>query len=413
MKAKQVSIWKSLLSKKMLITMLMGFSSGLPLLLTGKTLQLWMADVGVDLKTIGFFAMAGIPASFKFLWSPLMDRFSIQGFGRRRTWLVISQISLTVALLIVASTDPKNNLYQMAVMAVLVAFFSASQDVAVDAYRRESLDDSELGLGSTFYVYGYRIAMYISGGVAILLAAKMSWSSVYYIMAAMMAVGLVTTFWAPEPVVDQPMPKSMREAVVEPFKEFLSRHGAILILLFIILYKIGDNMAGGMLNPYYIKMGYSKEEIAYVAKTLGLVSTLSGSFLGGALILRLGLYNSLWLFGLLQATSTAMFAVLSVIEKSTVVFASVVVAEDLTGGMGTAAFVAFMGSMTNKKFTATQYALLSSFMGVPRTIFSSYSGMLAELLGWQYFFVSCGLMAIPGLIMIYFMKRLNQNTTIS
>ncbi len=295
----------------------------------------------------------------------------------------------------------------MALAVVLVTFFSASQDIVVDAYRRESLTTEELGMGSTLYVYGYRAAMWISGGFALGLAEFMSWSQVYQIMALFMGVGVLTSLWATEPKVHS-VPQTAYESVIEPIVEFFSRNksSAALILLFILFYKMGDTIAGNMLTPFYLKMGYTKLEIAGIAKTLSLPFTLLGGFLGGLLVLKFGLMRSLWTCGILQAVSTLAFVILNVADKSLLSLGSVILFEDVTGAMGTAAFVAFMASFTNRKYTATQYALLTSLSGVPRTFIAAPAGFLAEAPGWSMFFIVCALVAIPGLLMIPLMKNL-------
>ncbi len=398
--------WRSLANKPMLVTLLMGFSSGMPLLLTLRTLQAWMTDVGVDLKTIGIFALAGLPYSLKFLWSPFFDRYQVLGLGRRRGWLLLAQIGLMISIGAMAFIDPKLDTALMATLAVIVSFFSASQDIVIDAYRRESLADEDLGMGSTFYIYGYRIAMWISGALAIGLAAFVSWNQVYLIMSAVMLIGVATTFWASEPTIEAAPPKTLQEAVIDPFKEFLSRRGALLILAFILLYKVGETMAGSMLTPFYFKMGYTKLEVATIAKSFSVIFTLTGSFIGGFVVQKKGIPFALWTFGIAQSFSTLMIAALTTVDKNLLVLGGIICIEDLATAMASAAFVAFMASMTNKKFSATQYALLSSFMGVPRVILASPTGYLAESLGWMGFFIFCAVITIPGIMMIPFMTKL-------
>jgi PAT family beta-lactamase induction signal transducer AmpG len=394
------SVWKSLWTKPMLVTLLMGFSSGIPLLLTLRTLQAWMTESGVDLKTVGIFVLAGTPYSLKFLWAPFMDRYNLFGFGRRRGWLLVTQFGLIMALMLMAITNPKDQTWLMAFFAFLVSFFSASQDIVVDAFRRESLPDEDLGLGSSFYYYGYRIAMWVSGGAALAMAEFTSWKNVYFIMAATIFVGIFTTIWSEEPESSANTPKSLREAVVEPFMEFISRSGAWYILSFVLLYKIGDVMAGNMLTPFYLKMGYSKLEIAAIAKTMNLPITIIGGFIGGAAVHNWGIKKCLWIFGILQIIATFAFNLLLFTGHSLWSLGTVIIIEDLATSMATAAFVAFMASMTNKKFSATQYALLSSLMGVPRNVLSAPTGYLIEALGWFGFFSFCTLVAIPGMLLI-------------
>lgn len=392
----------------MLITLLMGFTSGIPLLLTLSTLKAWMTEVGVDLKTIGIFSLAGLPYTLKFLWAPVFDKYAPLGFGRRRGWLLIAQIGLILTLCATAMVDPKEQTWTLALMTILVSFFSASQDVVVDAYRRESLPDSDLAIGSTLYIYGYRTAMWVSGGFALGLATYVSWSNVYFIMAGTILVGLVTTIWAPEPEISSSTPRTIFEAVIDPLLEFLKRHGAWSMILFILLYKLGDTMAGSLLTPFYLKMGYSKLEIAAIAKTFSLPVSLFGGFIGGVLTYKWGIIRSLWIFGFLQLASTFGFSLLLSFEHDLTALAAVILFEDLTGSMGTAAFVAYMMSLTNKRFTATQYALLTSLMGIPRTVLSAPTGILAEQMGWFWFFTFCAVIAIPGLFLIKVIQKQNE-----
>lgn len=395
------SILESIFNRRMLIVLLMGFSSGLPLLLIGGTLKAWLRTEGLDLTTIGLFALAGFPYTVKFLWSPLIDRFTLLSMGRRRGWLLVSQIALMIAIGSIALSDPASSLARVAMLAVLVGFFSASQDITVDAYRREILSDEELGLGSSLAINGYRFAIYVSNAGALILAGTFSWEMTYLIMAALMLVGILTTLLAPEPVTGIMPPKTLREAVIGPFLEFFARKGALTILAFILLYKIGDSMANEMLNPFYIDMGFSLVEIGAIAKTLALAGTFGGAALGGILMLKLGISRSLWVFGALQALSTACFFFLAQVGKSIPLLATVIGFETLTGGMGTAAYVAYMASITDKRFTATQYALLTSIMGIPRVFAGAVTGILAEYLGWGGFFLFCTLAAIPGLAVLH------------
>ncbi len=399
---------KALKKKSMWVALAMGFSSGLPLLLTLRTLQAWMVDEGVDLSVIGIFALVGVPYTFKFLWSPIMDRYVPKFLGRRRGWLFISQIGLIAATLGIAMISPKTDPWMVAFFAVLIAFFSASQDIVVDAYRRESLLDNELGLGSSLYVYGYRIAMWVSGALALILADHIPWKMVYMVMAAGMLIGVLVTLWAEEPKTGVAPPKTLRESVVDPLLDFMGRNGAWMMLIFILLYKVGDTMAGSMATPFYLMTGFTKTEIGVVAKTFGFFSSLGGALIGGFFVLRYGIHKSLWVFGILQALSTLCFAGLATVGAQIWALTVVVIFEDASGGMGTAAFAAYMASLTNKKFTATQYALLTSVMGIPRVLISAPTGYLAEAMGWIGFFVLCALIAIPGLLLLTRMPKYEQ-----
>lgn len=395
-----MKLMKAIFEKNMFITLLMGFSSGLPLLLTGKTLQVWMTEEGVDLKTIGLFALVGLPYSLKFLWAPLFDRYTLPFLGRRRGWLLVNQLALAGAIGAMALTQPKDQLWWVAALCLVVSFFSASQDIVVDAFRRESLRDEQLGMGSTLYIYGYRVAMYVAGAGALYFAQFLSWKTAYLIMAAGISIGVITTFFADEPKNELPAPKSLKEAVVDPFREFLGRTGAFEILLFILLYKIGDTMAGAMANPFYVQLGYSKVEIATIAKTFGLFSALGGGFVAGLVLIKVGIVKGLWIFGALQALSTAGFAVLANLGYSIPGLTWVIAFEDFTGAMGTAAYAAYLASQTDKRFTATQYALLTSLMALPRTFLAAPTGWMAETMGWSTFFVFCTVAAVPGMLLL-------------
>lgn len=399
------SIWTVVFSGRMLVAGLMGFSCGLPLLLTLSVLQAWMTEEGVELATIGLFALVQLPYTLKFIWAPLTDRFTPPFLGRRRGWLLTFQTLLMLAIVALGLTEPAANPWLVAFCALLVTFFSASQDIVVDAYRREALADDELGLGASLYVNGYRLGMLLAGGGGLILADFVPFQVVYLLLGATMLIGLLTTLLAPEPLAHQgASPRTLRAAVVEPFIEFFRRDGALWLLAFILLYKLGDSMASAMTTPFYLDIGFSKSEIGAVVKLFGFWATIAGGLIGGVLILRTGLYRSLWYFGLLQAISTAGFAALAVIGHNTSALAAVIAFENLSGGMGTAAFVGFMAALTDRRFTATQYALLSSLMGVPRVLASAPTGYLAEGLGWVGFFLFCTLIAVPGLMILLHFK---------
>ncbi len=388
----------------MLITLMMGFASGLPLLLTGSVLQAWMKDEGVDLTTIGLFALVGLPYTLKFLWAPLIDRYTPGLLGRRRGWLLISQVCLILSILLLSLSKPAVSPVGIGIAALLLTFFSATQDIVIDAYRREALHDRELGLGASFYVNGYRVGMLLASGGGLILADLIPFRQVYQFMAVIMLIGIVTTLLAPEPDPTAGKPRTMREAVVEPFLEYFRRQDALLILFFILLYKVGDTMASHMSTPFYLDMGFSKSEIGTVVKLFGFWATLAGGFIGGLLLLRVGIYRGLWMFGILQGLSTAGFALLAVIGYNLGGLAAVIAFENFSGGLGTAAYVAFMAGLTNKRFTATQYALLTSFMGIPRVIVATPTGLMAETMGWMSFFIFCASIAIPGLLLLRWLQ---------
>ena len=393
-------MFKVIFSRRMFVSFLMGFACGLPLPLTSGLLQAWMKKAGIDLTMIGLMALVGLPYTLKFLWAPFIDRFTISSMGRRRGWLLLAQIALVFSIAGLGFIKPAQYPVIMILAALLVTFSSASQDIVVDAYRREDLADEELGLGSSFYINGYRIGMLLASGGGLILADYLSFKTAYMIMAACMLPAIVTTLLTPEPSIAAGTPKTMREAIVEPLSEYFSRENAVLILAFILLYKIGDTMASAITTPFYLDLGFSMKEIGAIVKVFGLGATIAGSLIGGMLMLRLGINRSLWIFGFLQGISVAGFAVLARIGYSLPALSGVIVFENLTGGMGTAAYAAFMGSITNKKFTATQYALLSSLMGVPRVLASAPTGFLAKHMGWENFFIFCVFIAIPGMLLL-------------
>lgn len=399
------NIIKEIFSRKMLVCLLLGFASGLPLLLTGGTLKLWLAEAKVDITTIGYFSWVGMMYSLKFIWAPLLDSVALNNLGRRRSWMIFMQFGLALSLFALGQIDPMTSLTTMAAVAVVVAFFSATQDIAIDAFRREYLDENELGLGSTMNMYGYRIAMLVSGGLAVALADHMSWQNVYLVMALLMGMGVVATLIAPEPQAHLLPKRTFYDSVVGPFKDFLSRDGSFIILLFVFLFKLGDALSGSMLNPFYKEMGFEKTDIALIAKTFGLASSLVGLFIGGVVIYYVGILRSLWFFGILQALSTASFALITYTGPQNWALAFAVIFEDISSGMGSAAFVAFMASITNKKYTATQYAILSSIATLGRNFFSGFAGHMVKALDWANFFYVCALIAIPGMIFLFVMTK--------
>ena len=395
------------LEKKMVITLVMGFVSGVPLLLTITLLQAWLTDAGIAKSTIGLFALVGLPYSLKFLWAPVFDRYIINALGRRRGWLIVSQVALIVSIIGLGMTNPSLSAFNVAVLALLVTFFSASQDIIIDAYRRESLLDEEQTLGASAYVLGYRIGALAAGAGGLILADYISYQLVYMFMAIIMLIGVSATIIADEPLQEDE-PKSLKDAVINPFTEFFNRKGyksAILILLFVLLYKVGDTMAHSLSTNFYLDIGFTKSQIGTVVKIFGLVATLIGAFLGGLISLRIGLYKSLIIFGLFQAIATLGFSVLAVLGNYISLLMIVISLENLAAGMGYTAYLAFIANMTNKEFTATQFALMTALMSIPRTFFSGSSGYLVEMMDWQMYFIFCSLIAIPALIILMKIKR--------
>lgn len=391
---------KQIFSYRMLIMLLMGYSAGLPLLLIGSTLQAWLTDSQVDLTTIGFVSLIGLPYTVKFLWSPILDRYHLPFFGRRKGWMVLFQALLVLTIFCLSLVNPKDDLWLVGGIAFGIAFFSASQDIMIDAYRREILPDEELGLGNSLYVSGYRLGMIVAGAFALYLADQIQWTMVYQVMALFALPTILFTIIAPKEG-SYVAPADMKEAIVGPLKEFFSRRGALIFLLFILLYKVGDQMAANMTTPFILQIGYTKTDIAYVAKTFGMIATIIGGLVGGVMLLKINLKISLVFFGILQAASTLGFAFLVHLPVSFLSLASVIAFENLAAGMGMAAYGAYMLSLTNKKFTATQYALLSSLMGITRVIIPAPTGYMADILGWEMFFIVCTLMAIPGMLLLY------------
>ncbi len=393
--------------KKMVITLVMGFVSGVPLLLTITLLQAWLTDEGIAKSTIGLFALVGLPYSLKFLWAPIFDRYVVNALGRRRGWLLLSQIALIIAIIGLGMTNPSLSAFNVAILALLVTFFSASQDIVIDAFRRESLLDEEQTLGASAYVLGYRIGALAAGAGGLILADYLSYQLVYMLMATIMLIGVMATIIADEPIQEDE-PKSLKDAIINPFTEFFNRKGynsAILILLFILLYKVGDTMAHSLSTNFYLDIGFTKTQIGTVVKVFGLVATLIGAFLGGLISLRIGLYKSLIIFGIFQAVATLGFSVLAAFGNYISLLMIVISLENLAAGMGYTAYLAFMANMTNKEFTATQFALMTALMSIPRTFFSGSSGYLVEMMDWQIYFIFCSLIAFPALIILMKIRR--------
>ena len=385
----------------MLVSFCMGFSCGLPLLLTITVLQAWMQEEGVDLTVIGLMGLVGLPYTVKFLWAPFLDRYTLPLLGRRKGWLLLFQILLAGAIAGMGLVSPAQYPWALAGAAFLVTFFSASQDIVVDAFRREDLSDEELGLGSSLYVNGYRVGMLLASGGGLIMADYVSFTMVYLILSLCMVPGIITTLLVREPQVTDPPPANMVAAVIEPLKEYFSRTHAIWILAFILFYKIGDSMAMNMTIPFYLDLGFTKTQIGSVVKLFGFWATIIGGLAGGIWMLHIGINRALWIFGFLQALSIAGFVILAQVGANWYLLAGVIAFENISGGMGTAAYTAFMASITNKKFTATQYALLTSLMGIPRVVAGAPTGYLAKIMGWEGFFIFCTLMAIPGLLLLF------------
>ena len=393
-------------NRRVAAVLLLGFSSGLPLALTAGTLQAWLAVENVDITTIGLFTLAGQPYIYKFLWAPFMDRFAPPLFGRRRGWILVAQIALLVAIAFMGTLSPRDTPWLLGGTALVVAFLSASQDIVVDAYRTDVLNESERGAGAAIFVMGYRVAMLVSGGLALVLADQvLGWSGMYFLMAVMMIVGMVATWFAPEPEDAGRAPASLTAAFVEPLREFLSRNGAWLLLLLIVLYKLGDAFAGTLTTAFLIRgVGFSATDVGAIYKVLGLGATITGALAGGAWMAGLGLYRALMIFGVLQAVTNLGFMALAITGKSYALMVAVVAAENLCGGMGTAAFVALLMTLCNHRFSATQYALLSALAAVGRVYVGPASGYLVVAIGWAPFFFFTFLIALPGLWLLWLLR---------
>ncbi|MGH7471906.1 MAG: AmpG family muropeptide MFS transporter [Longimicrobiales bacterium] len=390
----------------------LGFASGLPLFLTSRTLQAWMTKSGVDLTTIGLFSLVALPYSLKFLWAPLLDRFTPPFLGRRRGWLLITQIALMVAIFAMSLRDPRTGLQMVAINALIIAFLSATQDIGVDAYRTDILEYREMGTGAAMWVLGYRVALLVTGALALVLADKMPWPAVYAVMAALMIIGIITTFLAPEPALRGAPPKTLTDAVKLPFQEFFQRAGvmrAVAILAFIVLYKLSDYMAQNMAIPFLLQTGFTQTQIGTIQGGIGLGATIVGVLAGGVMSSRLGINRSLWVFGGLQAVSNLMYYLLAVAGKNSTLLVVAMVVENFCTGLVTAGFLAFLMSLCSVRFSATQFALLSSLMSASRDIVVTPAGAIAEAVGWPMFFIITLLAGIPGLAMLPIFAAWNQD----
>jgi PAT family beta-lactamase induction signal transducer AmpG len=395
----------ALLQRRLAVMLPLGFISGLPLALTAGTLQAWLTAEGVDLKTIGIFTLVGLPYTLKFMWAPLIDRIVPPWLGRRRGWMLVTQACVAVGLVLMAMTQPREHPERMAAFALLVAFLSASLDIVFDAYRTETLQANERGLGAAIWVNGYRVALLVAGAGSFLLADYAGWPMTYLVMAAVMAAGLAAVIVSPEPESSAAPPKTFAEAVGAPLSEFFSRPQALTLLAVVVLYKLGDAFAAALQTAFLMGgMGFSATEVG-TAKGLGIGATLAGALIGGAMMLRRSLVGSLLVFGAFQALSNLGFVVLAVAGKSTAVLLGVVVLENLTGGMGTAAFVALVMSLCDPRYTATQFALLSSLEALGRVFAGRPSAELVHLLGWTQFFVVTFVAALPGLWAVWLLRR--------
>ena len=416
------SIRQQIFTRPMLICIFTGFTSGLPLYFLINLIPAWLRSEHIDLKTIGLFALIGLPFTWNFVWSPLMVAVRLPLLGRRRGWMLVTQISLIPALAAYAFLSPQQHIPLIMTLSVLVAFLSASQDIVLDAFRREILPDNQLGLGNSIHVNAYRIAALVPGSLSLILSDLMPWHSVFIITSLFMLPGLLMTlFLAQEPKLPPGVPKTLRQTVVEPFHEFFTRKGvtqALLVLLFIFLYKLGDSMATALATPFYLDMGYSKSDIGLIAKNAGLWPSVIFGIIGGIWMLKLGVNKALWLFGVVQVVTILGFVWLAGFGHFDVItaterwmLAAVIGAEAIGVGLGTAAFVAYMARETNPAFTATQLALFTSLAAVPRTFINALTGYLIEWLGYVNFFWLCFFLAIPGMLLLFKVAPWNGETS--
>ena len=403
------SPWRALANRRMLICVLTGFSSGLPLYLLLNLVPAWLKTEGLSLKAIGAFALIQFPYTWKFVWSPFLDRYALPLLGRRRGWMGATQVLLLGGIAWLGTLSPTSELGMVIGLTALIAFLSATQDIVLDAYRRELLPEIELGIGNAIHVNAYKLAGLVPGSLSLVLADHLPWQQVFLVTALFMAPGLAMTLMVKEPVTASGAPRTLRDAVVEPFREFFGRHGvrsALVVLAFIFLYKLGDSLCTALATPFYLDMGFSKTEIGLIAKNAGLWPSVIGGLLGGLWMVKLGINRALWVFGVVQWVAIYGFAWLAWLGPAESdaarlgVLAVVIGLEALGVGLGTTAFVAYMARTTHPAYTATQLALFTSLMAVPRTFINASAGWLVEAMGWYNFFLLCGVLAIPGMLLL-------------
>ncbi len=398
------SFKEAILNRRMLICVFTGFTSGLPLYVLIQLVPAWLRVEGVGLAEIGLFALVGFPYTWKFFWSPIMDRYTLPLLGRRRGWMLVTQVALLISIAAMGFVRPELSIWTVAYLAGAVAFFSASQDIVLDAYRRELLPDIELGIGNAIHVQAYRLAGLVPGALALILADFLPWHIVFAVVALFMGVGLVLTLIIQEAIVNPSLPQTLREAVVEPFREFIDRKGlggAAIILAFMFFYKLGDNMATALQSPFFLDVGFTLTQIGAISKVAALVAVTVGGLGGGIIMIKLGINRALWLFGVVQVISILGFALLSTVGANPWVLGGVVAFEYLGVGLGTAAFTAFIARTTNPVFAATQFALFTALAAVPRTFANSVTGIIVEQIGWTTFFLLCTVLAMPGMLLLF------------
>lgn len=392
-----------LLNRRMLICIFTGFASGLPLYILISLVPAWLRTEGVGLKEIGLFTLIGLPYTWKFFWSPLLERYPLPLLGRRRGWMLLTQISLLCSIAVLPQFNTTTQLWPLAALCALIAFLSATQDIVIDAYRRELLPDVELGLGNSIHVNAYRIAGLVPGSLSLILADFLPWDTVFLITAAFMSIAIVLTLSIREPNHPNPAPATLQAAIVEPFREFFQRLGlsqALLVLSFMFLYKLGDNMATALATPFYIDMGFELSQIGIIAKHAALWPMIVGGLLGGLMMVKIGINRALWVFGLIQLISIFGFALMAHVGEGLWLLALVIGFEYLGVGLGAAAFIAFIARTTSRVHSATQFALFTALTAVPRTVANAGTGYLVEAVGWEQFFYVCALLALPGMLLL-------------
>ncbi len=412
-RARKESLKEAVLNRRMLICVFTGFSSGLPLYLLFQMVPYWLRTEGVGLAEIGFFALVQFPYTWKFLWAPIMDRYTLPFLGHRRGWILVTQLALLVSIGVLGFFKPAMSLWTVAYLATAVAFFSASQDIVLDAYRRELLPDVELGLGNSVHVQAYRLSGLIPGGLGLILADRLPWNMVFVIVALFMLVGVVMTMVIAEAIKEPSPPRSLKESVIEPFREFIGRAGlrsALLVLAFLFFYKLGDNMATALQTPFFHDVGFSGTQIGTIAKMVGTTAAIVGGLIGGLIMVKVSINRALWMFGFVQIASILGFALLSVVGANPWMLAFAMAFEYLGVGLGTAALTAFMAKSTNVAFAATQFALFTALISVPRVLASATTGLIVEHVGWTNFFLLCTVLAIPGMLLLFKVAPWNEDS---
>ncbi|MDC0403619.1 AmpG family muropeptide MFS transporter [Porticoccaceae bacterium] len=405
--------WRDLCNRRMLICLFTGFASGLPLYILITLIPAWLRSSGVGLAEIGFFALIGLPYTWKFIWAPLVDRYAlpIYRLGLRRSWMLATQLLLFAAIAGLGWLDPGVQLTTIAALSFAIALLSANQDIVLDAYRRELLPDHELGLGNSLHVNAYRIAGLVPGSLSLILADLLPWSTVFVITAGFMLVAIGLTLSISEPRTAVARPATLTAAVVEPFNEFFARNGrrqALAVLAFMLLYKLGDSLATALATPFYLDMGFSTTDIGLVAKHAALWPMIVGGILGGLWMVKIGINRALWLFGAVQVISILGFALLAHVGEGLALLAVVIAFEYLGVGLGTAAFVAFIARTTHPAYAATQIALFTAITALPRTVANAATGVVVEAVGWELFFYSCALLALPGMLLLIWVAPWHQ-----